>query len=108
MFSGCTQSSPGYKNELISSSWSANLTGGAQLSLDFEEADGDLYANLSITNASKKAEISGQCLLDEESFVIFDSSVCQNYAFDFVPKGKTLELSYNGKSITLQKNDKTT
>ena len=103
MLCGCTQNAPGAQNELISSSWSAKLDGGGELSLKFTGEPGDLSAELNIKNAGKNVTISGDCLVDSGSIVIFDSSVSQNYAFDYTPKGDTLEISYNKSVITMQK-----
>ncbi len=103
IISGCTQNAPCYKTELIQSRWSAVQEGGAEIELEFFGDPEDLSAKIIITNAQKSVKISGECLLDEQSFVIFDSSVFQNYAFDYIPKGNTLELTYNGSAISLQK-----
>jgi hypothetical protein len=47
--------------------------------------------------------ISGHCLTDDSSFVIFDESISQNFAFDYTPKGNTLDICYSGSTLTLQK-----
>lgn len=100
---GCTQTAPSYSKELTESTWGANLDGGAELSLSFSGEPGDMFADLSIKNAGISADISGRCLADEESFVIFDTESAQNYAFEYTPKGSTLEISYNNAVLTLQK-----
>ena len=103
IISGCTQNASCYKTELIQNRWSAALEGGSEIKLEFFGEQGDLSAEITITNAQKSVKISGDCLADEQSFVIFDSSVFRNYAFDYIPKGDTLELTYNGSTISLQK-----
>lgn len=103
IISGCTQNAPCYKTELIQSRWSAVQDGGAEIELEFFGEPEDLSAEITITNAQKSIKISGDCLADEQSFVIFDSTVFQNYAFDYIPKGGALELTYNGSTILLQK-----
>lgn len=100
---GCTQNAPSYKTELINSAWKVKAEGGAEAVLEFSGEADDLSAEFTITNADKTVKISGNCLADEQSFVIFDGSVMQNYAFDYLPKGDTLDLTYNNKTITLQK-----
>ncbi len=100
---GCSESAPSYSRELTESRWSAKLEGGAELSLGFSGEPDDLRAELSISNAGEFAEISGRCLIDEGSFVIFDAQSAQNYAFEYTPKGSTLEISYNSNILTLQK-----
>jgi len=103
MLCGCTQNAPSPQNELISSNWTASLDGGGELSLKFHGEPGDLSAEFNLKNAGKDVTISGDCLVDSTSIVIFDSSVSQNYAFDYTPKGDTLEISYNHNVLTMQK-----
>lgn len=103
MLCGCTQNAPSPQNELISSNWTASLDGGGELSLEFSGEPGDLSAEFNLKNAGKDITISGDCLVDSTSIVIFDSSVSQNYAFDYTPKGDTLEISYNHNVLTMQK-----
>ena len=103
LFCGCTQNAPSPQNELISSSWTAELDGGGELSLKFYGEPGDLSAELNLKNAGKDVTISGDCLVDSTSIVIFDSTVSQNYALDYTPKGDTLEISYNNTFLTLRK-----
>jgi len=103
MLCGCTQNAPSPQNELISSNWTASLDGGGELSLKFYGEPGDLSAEFNLNNAGKDITISGDCLVDSTSIVIFDSSVSQNYAFDYTPKGDTLEISYNHNVLTMQK-----
>ena len=103
LFCGCTQNAPSPQNELISSRWTAKLEGGAEVELHFYGEPGDLSAELKITNAGKSMNISGDCLTDSSSFVIFDETISQNFAFAYTPKGDTLDISYNGSTLTLQK-----
>jgi hypothetical protein len=103
MLCGWTQNAPSPQNELISSNWTASLDGGGELSLKFYGEPGDLSAEFNLKNAGKDVTISGDCLVDSTSIVIFDSSVSQNYAFDYTPKGDTLEISYNHNVLTMQK-----
>ena len=84
MLCGCTQNAPSPQNELISSNWTASLDGGGELSLKFYGEPGDLSAEFNLKNAGKDVTISGDCLVDSTSIVIFDSSVSQNYAFVLV------------------------
>lgn len=103
MLCGCTQNAPSPQNELISSIWTAELDGGGELSLKFYGEPGNLSAELNLKNAGKDVAISGDCLVDSGSIVIFDSSVSQNYAFDYTPKGDTLEIMYDKRALTMQK-----
>ena len=103
LFCGCTKNAPSPQNELISSSWAATLEGGGEVKLQFYGEPDDLSAELIISNAQKSVTIGGKCLTDSKSFVIFDESISQNFAFDYIPKGNTLDISYNGSDLTLQK-----
>ena len=99
VFCSCTQDTSGYSYELTSSSWKSTQKGGAEVSLTFD----DDTANLSIKNADKSTQIKGKFIADEETFVIFVPEICQNYGFAYVSKGNTLDISYNGNTITLEK-----
>lgn len=95
----CTADTSGYSRELTSSEWSARLDGGAEVKLEFTDSN----ACFSISNANKKTEIKGKYIVDESTFVIFVPDISMNYSFDYTPKGKTLDLTYNGNTITLDK-----
>lgn len=99
MFCSCTQNTSGYSYELTSSKWKTTLNGGAEVSLSFS----DDTANFTIKNSDKSTQIKGKFIADEETFVIFVPEICQNYGFSYTPKGNTLDLTYNGKTITLEK-----
>ena len=99
MFCSCTQNTSGYSYELTSSKWKTTLNGGAEVSLSFS----DDTANFTIKNSDKSTQIKGKFIADEETFVIFVPEICQNYGFAYVPKGNTLDISYNGNTITLEK-----
>lgn len=102
LFCSCSADTSGYKHELISNSWSAKFEGGAELKLEFNENT----ACLSIKNSDKKADIKGKYIADEKSFVIFVPEAAQNYSFTYVPNGKSLELSYSGSTVTLEREKK--
>ncbi len=99
MFCSCTENTSGYSYELTSSNWKTTLNGGAEVSLTFD----DDTANLTIINADKSTQIKGKFLADEETFVIFVPEISQNYGFSYIPKGSTLDITYNGNTITLEK-----
>lgn len=100
ILSGCMQSASGYIDELRENKWKAELDGGAEVELSFE----DDFASLKINNGGESADISGRCIIDDKSFVIFVPEISQNYGFDYVPNGDTLELSFDGNTIILDKN----
>ncbi len=62
--------------------------GGGRVSLRF---DGDKAA-LTLQNGGETAVITGSCLTDDETLVIFDDASAQSYRFGYVPKGQTLLL----------------
>ena len=96
---GCGTKSQGYYAELTQSKWAAELDGGCKVSLAFVEDN----ACLTIENADMKTEIKGKTIADEHSFVVFMPEIAQNYGFEYTPKGSTLELTFEGNTITLKK-----
>ena len=96
---GCTQSASGSIDELCNYSWSKKLDGGAQVRLSF---DGD-SAVFTVDSAGENIEISGKCVIDNKSIVIFVPSLSLNYGFDYQPMGDELKLTYGGGTITLDK-----
>ncbi|MCH5297485.1 MAG: hypothetical protein J1E85_07435 [Ruminococcus sp.] len=93
----CTVDTSGYSYELTSKSWEANLEGGGRVELVFNDSN----ATLTLENRDLKKQISGKCIADETSFVIFASDLSYNYKFDYIPSGNTLELTYNNMKIVL-------
>ena len=96
---GCTKSSSGSIDELCDYSWSKTLDGGAKIRLSFEGDD----ACLTVDSAGESIEIAGRCVVDESNIVIFVPSLSLNYGFEYLPLGDELELSYEGDTITLEK-----
>ena len=96
---GCTRSTSGRIDELRKNSWEAQFEGGATVSLSF---DGD-EASLLLENAGERAIISGKCLINDSELVIFVPELGQNYGFSYVPKGKTLELSFGDETVILNR-----
>ncbi len=98
-FCSCTKDTTGYSNELVSFTWEKTLKGGAEVKLEFTSD----IANLSITNGDLKTQIKGKYIADEQRFVIFVPEISQNYGFEYIPKGKTLELRFGDNTIILDK-----
>ncbi|MBQ1717099.1 MAG: hypothetical protein II025_04270, partial [Ruminococcus sp.] len=71
----------------------------AEVRLSF---DGDSAA-LTVDSAGESIEISGKCVIDDSNIVIFVPSLSLNYGFEYLPLGDELELSYEGDTITLEK-----
>ena len=97
LFCGCSKSAPGEKTELTGKSWSAKLEGGGEATLSF---DGD-NAEFALKNSGEQDVIKGKFVADESALVIFDGAMCQNYRFDYTPRGDMLEISYNGGTIRM-------
>lgn len=101
MLCSCTTDTSGYSYELTSSKWGAELDGGAEVTLEFTGEN----ACFAVSNADKNTEIKGKYIVDESTFVIFVPEISTNYGFSYVPKGNTLDLKYNGNTITLERRD---
>lgn len=97
LISGCSSDTSGYVAELTSDSWSAELEGGGVVSLSFDGG----FACLDLHSNNLNQQINGRFIADDSSFVIFMPEISQNYSFDYVTKGNSLELSYNNYTITL-------
>ncbi len=98
VFCGCARTSPGNTSELTQYVWTASLKGGGEVRL---ELDGET-ARLEMSCGGEKEVIEGRYLADETSFVIFDSDAEQNYRFEYVPRGKKLDLTYKSHTIEMQ------
>ncbi len=98
---GCSMQQTGKTFELCSQSWSVTQRGGARIGLCF---DGDT-ACFSVNNGKEHTEIKGRYLATDIDFVIFMPQIAQNYRFVYTPRGKYLDLKYNGKTLTLKKSE---
>ena len=95
---GCSQRAFGNPSELTKYSWYAQCDGGGELSLKFE---GETAA-LTLKNGDETATITGKVLADDNSFVIFDTELKQNYAFSYTPRGELLDLTFEGNTIEMK------
>lgn len=98
---GCGMRQTGRAHELCARDWRITQRGGAQISLRF---DGD-NACFTVQNGGERTKIEGRYLATEKDFVIFVPQIAQNYRFSYIPRGKYLDLQYNGKTLTLKKSD---
>lgn len=99
---GCARTQAGNPAELRQYSWTGQTKGGGRVSLRF---DGDKAA-LTLQNGGETAVITGLCLTDDETLVIFDDASAQSYRFGYVPKGQTLLLRCGGSpAMELQAED---
>lgn len=99
LLSGCETAPDGCAHELTDHSWQTSLESGATVSLDFSGE----YACLKIQSGDEAVKISGKYLAGESELVIFMPEIYQNYGFEYTPRGNFLDLSYEGKTITLKK-----
>lgn len=99
VFSSCTTDTSGFKAELVSEKWQANLEGGATVYLEFSNDT----AALKISNADSSTEIKGKYIADDDSFVIFMPDIGRNYTFSYTPSKSCLELTYDGNTIKLDR-----
>lgn len=99
LFSSCMKDTTGYSTELTSSAWKTVLNGGAEVELSFCEDT----AKLCIKNGDLKSEIKGKYIVDETNLVIFVPEISQNYGFEYIPKGNSIDLKYGEYTITLDK-----
>ena len=96
---GCARVIRDASDELVMYSWSADLDGGAEVSLSF---DGD-NAELSVTGCDTSSVIEGYCILSPERFMILDDETGERFVFDYVLHGDRIELSHNNSLIFLEK-----
>ncbi|HCA05511.1 MAG TPA: hypothetical protein DEO32_06415 [Ruminococcaceae bacterium] len=96
---GCETGETSCVGELTSSSWQLKLKSGGKIDLDFNGK----IACLTLSNGKDKTKIEGKYLADETEFVIFMPQIAQNYGFKYTPRGNLLDLSFEGKTVTLKK-----
>ncbi len=99
VFSSCTTDTSGYKEELVSEKWQADLDGGASVYLEFSNDT----ATLKISNADSSTEIQGKYFADDDSFVIFMPEIGRNYSFSYIPSKSFIELTYDGNTIKMDR-----
>lgn len=97
MTCGCRRTPSGFTEELTRYAWSAALDGGGTLALRFS---GDT-AFLTMKNGGETATVAGRYAADETTLLIFDDESAQPFHFAYQPKGTTLALTYEGKTVTL-------
>lgn len=101
LLSSCVPAAETPADELRQFSWSVEAEDGKTASLRFE----DTTATLTVESADLKLKISGLCVLTDERMMICDRATSVNYTFAYVLHGDSVELSYNGGTISLDKNN---
>ena len=98
MLCGCSCRSSGNPSELTKYTWHAQRDGGGEITLTFKGET----AKLTLKNGDETAAIAGKLLADDNSFVIFDTELKQNYAFSYTPRGELLDLTFEGNTIEMK------
>ena len=98
VFCGCARTSAGNTAELTQYVWTAALKGGGEARLELDSKT----AHLEMSCGGEKEVIEGSYLADETSFVIFDAGAGQNYRFEYAPRGKKLNLTFDGNTIEMK------
>ena len=73
-----------------------------------EEITGQLSFNenkaaLVVENGDERCKVEGLCIFGNESFVIVDKTLKQEFLFNYRLSGKYLETEYNGNKIQFRK-----
>lgn len=97
---GCVRVIRDASDELTLNVWGKTLDGGVAVSLHFED-DNAVFSV--VTDDGKERTLSGLCVLDTEEFVILDEETENNYPFSYVVHGDSLELTYGGSTLLLDK-----
>ncbi len=90
----------GPRDEIRLYDWSGEYDNGNTVSLRFSDGSADF----SVKNGSFHLQISGLCSITDDSLVILDEKDGIGYAFEYTLHGDSIELSYRGDSILLEKN----
>lgn len=81
--------------------WSAETNGECEISLSFDE----LHATLTLEKKDVSLKISGICALTDHKLTIFDEESANGQTFDYKLYGDRVELSFEGGTLELFKED---
>ena len=95
----CERVIRGPADELTMFSWSSDFDNGDRVSLSFDGVNAVFGAR----GDGLDLDISGYCLVGDESFVICDEDTSCSYRFGYTVHGDSVELSYDGGAVTLDK-----
>lgn len=99
-FSSCQQVDYTAPQELKSYSWYSTNENGTEITLSFSEDT----ANFSIKGDEEiTCNISGRCVTDESTIIIFDLSMAENLVLEYKIFGDHITLTYGGYTISLVK-----
>lgn len=82
-------------------SWSGAAENGTAASLSFDGSRGSLSIE-----GDNGILIDGLCIAGNKSLTICDEKSGVNYTFSYTLYGDRVELTYNGSTLSLQKNDR--
>ena len=101
LLTGCTRVIESPSDELRMYSWYAEFDNGNTASLSFE----DEKAFFSAENEDFSLNLSGLSVMTDDRIIICDDNSRMNYTFGYELYGDRVELSCNGSTITLDKNN---
>ena len=99
MMTACVQTVASPKDEIRLYDWAGEYENGNAVSLHFSDRNADFCA----VNKDFTVDISGVYSVTDDSLVIFDDDKGVGYEFAYQLHGDSLELSYHGDSIVLEK-----
>lgn len=101
IFCGCTEKIRDNSTELTCYSWQGENPNGSGFTLNFS----DNYGEFQVFPAEKGTAVNiyGDCIVTNSSFAIIDRESGEVVVFDYTLLGDTMELSYEGGVITLEK-----
>lgn len=95
----CSRAVRSPADEIAMYSWRGELESGKTAHLRFSDRE----AYLTARGEDFELEVSGVCAIYDDSFVIYDSQTHNDYSFYYTLRGDSLELSYAGGAIELDK-----
>ena len=101
VFCGCSETIRDKGTELTCYSWQGENPNGSSFTLSFSEN----YGEFQVFPAEKgtATKIYGDCIVTNSSFAIIDRESGEVVVFEYTLLGDTMELSYDGGVITLEK-----
>lgn len=101
VFCGCAENIRDKGTELTYYSWHGENPNGSSFTLNFS----DNYGEFQVFPAEKgtAVKIYGDCIVTNSSFAIIDRESGEVVVFEYTLLGDTMELSYEGGVITLEK-----
>ena len=101
VFCGCSETIRDKGTELTCYSWQGENPNGSSFTLSFS----DNYGDFQVFPAEKgtATKIYGDCIVTNSSFAIIDRESGEVVVFEYTLLGDTMELSYEGGVITLEK-----